>query len=70
MKDKKARITCCADCPHLDNSYYDYLGECYLLNNKKISKEISVNVDIHPECPLEDFEEDKSELDKLWEKNR
>ena len=51
---KKAKITCCEECPHMDYSYYDYKGECCLLK-KIIKDDIKLYEEIHPECPLEDW---------------
>ena len=56
---KKCEITSCSECPHMDNEYYDYRGECGLLTTidgkyRDLSLEISIYSEIHPECPLED----------------
>ena len=53
--EKMVTISCCADCPHMDYEYYDYLGDCDLLN-RDLSKEISIQQGIHSECPLPNYE--------------
>ena len=63
---KKVKIECCNDCPHMDNEYYTYNGECdFLSNNGKfrdLSNEINLYQDIHHECPLENWYEDTEKL--------
>ena len=60
---KKVEITKCVDCPHMDYLYYDYYGTCSFLDATEdgkirvIKDEIDIFNGIHPECPLQDWEE-------------
>lgn len=58
---KKCEIKCCRDCPYLDYVYYTYDGTCHLLNDKKVINDIDIISEIHPECPLEEWEENKTD---------
>ena len=53
---KKAKITCCLDCPNFDYEYYDYDGECMLLQ-RIILTEVDHMKEIHKYCPLDDWED-------------
>ena len=56
---KTVEIKRCNDCPHMDNIYYEYLGECSLLDDRAICNEIDIYNEIHSECPLKDWSEDE-----------
>jgi len=61
MKSRKCEITCCEECPFMDYFYYEYNGECLHLHNndgtpRDLDKEINISNEIHPECPLEEWD--------------
>lgn len=52
------RVGFCDECPHFDNSYYQFAAECPKLGSRRIPSNVDYQHPIPDDCPLPNFSDD------------